>query len=341
MNMAPDGIALADGAPDRDGLQMDQLHVRLGPIARHWPTGLVLDWTLQGDVITDARGDVQWGAPSQAGLLDTSAGTANPSLLEVAWRADNLATLLELAGAGDHARAARRLRDVAVAAVLHDDGSATSGPPGGGNPDPDSPRVSAVVHASTRLSRRIRRDRILRWTLRAAAAVDVQQLAPAGAPPRWAGDCADRLALAVAELDRVTEQLTDSHTARRHQHVEERIAKGSEETAHHGAAHHAQTPRGEREAADGTTGASPGRSGEEVAGPVGPQASAAAAPPVSAEAVAALTVGLDVAVARLFVATLNLNPLQPPANQQHAPVAAGRAPSRGHGTHSEHGGHHG
>ena len=39
MQMAPSGIPLAEGGQDRDGLEMDVLHVRLGPVLRHWPAG--------------------------------------------------------------------------------------------------------------------------------------------------------------------------------------------------------------------------------------------------------------------------------------------------------------
>lgn len=53
MDMAgPGGVALASGAPDRDGLEMDRLHVQLGPVLASWPAGLVVWCTLAGDVVT-------------------------------------------------------------------------------------------------------------------------------------------------------------------------------------------------------------------------------------------------------------------------------------------------
>ena len=51
----PDGIPLAEGAEDRDGLEMDVLHLPLGPVLRHWPAGVVLRLTLHGDVVADAE----------------------------------------------------------------------------------------------------------------------------------------------------------------------------------------------------------------------------------------------------------------------------------------------
>ena len=53
--MAPDGIPLAEGAEDRDGLEMDELHLPLGPVLAHWPSGVVLRVTLHGDVVAEAE----------------------------------------------------------------------------------------------------------------------------------------------------------------------------------------------------------------------------------------------------------------------------------------------
>ncbi|MDZ4269109.1 MAG: hypothetical protein U1D00_26060, partial [Mycobacterium sp.] len=54
MEMAPSGIPLAEGADDRDGLEMDVLHLGLGPVLAHWPAGMRLRCVLSGDVVTDA-----------------------------------------------------------------------------------------------------------------------------------------------------------------------------------------------------------------------------------------------------------------------------------------------
>src|SRR5699024_5964325 len=58
MDMAPGGIPLAQGGEDRDGLEMDVLHLALGPVLPFWPAGLVLRCSLQGDVVVDAEAAV-------------------------------------------------------------------------------------------------------------------------------------------------------------------------------------------------------------------------------------------------------------------------------------------
>ena len=71
--MMPDGIPLAEGAEDRDGLEMDELHLPLGPVLAHWPAGVVLRVTLHGDVVVDA--EVEQLATSR----DRPAATTRPS----------------------------------------------------------------------------------------------------------------------------------------------------------------------------------------------------------------------------------------------------------------------
>ena len=50
----PYGRPMAEVAPDRDGLRLDQLTVRIGPFFARFPTGLVLELRLQGDVVQHA-----------------------------------------------------------------------------------------------------------------------------------------------------------------------------------------------------------------------------------------------------------------------------------------------
>lgn len=47
----PYGRAMAERAENRDGLKLDQLPVRVGPLFAGWPSGLALDLKLQGDVV--------------------------------------------------------------------------------------------------------------------------------------------------------------------------------------------------------------------------------------------------------------------------------------------------
>ena len=93
MDMAPAGIALAQGGEDRDGLEMDVLHLRLGPVLPFWPVGLVLRCSLQGDVIVDAEASVI-DAGDQPSGHDAGQGDATS---RVAHRCDNAASA---AGAG-------------------------------------------------------------------------------------------------------------------------------------------------------------------------------------------------------------------------------------------------
>lgn len=51
----PYGRPMAEVAPDRDGLRLDQLTVRIGPFFARFPTGLVLEVRLQGDVVQHAH----------------------------------------------------------------------------------------------------------------------------------------------------------------------------------------------------------------------------------------------------------------------------------------------
>lgn len=100
--MMPDGIPLAEGAEDRDGLEMDEVHLPLGPVLAHWPAGVVLRVTLHGDVVVDA--EIEQLATSRAGQHD-DAITRAARLLDAA------GSVLALAGLPAESARARRLRD--------------------------------------------------------------------------------------------------------------------------------------------------------------------------------------------------------------------------------------
>ena len=51
----PYGRTLAERAPDRDGLELDQLALQVGPLFSPLPAGLVLDVRLQGDIRSGCR----------------------------------------------------------------------------------------------------------------------------------------------------------------------------------------------------------------------------------------------------------------------------------------------
>ncbi|SEK68158.1 hypothetical protein SAMN04515665_104100 [Blastococcus sp. DSM 46786] len=132
----PAGIPLAGGGDARDGLEMDVLHVPLGPVLPAWPAGLVLHCTVQGDVVQETRAEVL--PPDPAAEPDGDLVPGSP-----ADRCDRAAGILALAGWADAAAAAARLRDDLLSP---------------GNP-------GACRSALERLTRRVRRSRTLRWTL--------------------------------------------------------------------------------------------------------------------------------------------------------------------------------
>ena len=165
MEMSPGGIPLAEGGEDRDGLEMDVLQVRFGPVLPHWPAGLVLRCLLQGDVIVEAQAELVDGP---AGQDDVVVGPAR--------RIDNIASLLALTGWDDVAAEARRIRDTALE-------------PG------DGPAASELE----RLRRRVRRSWTLRWSLRGVRRLSDEDAHARGLPADAVGDTYDRL---IGMLDR-------------------------------------------------------------------------------------------------------------------------------------------
>jgi Respiratory-chain NADH dehydrogenase, 49 Kd subunit len=118
----PFGRPLAERAPDRDGLELDQLPIRIGPFFRAFPPGLVLDVRLQGDVIQSLIvGDNPFGSSSSGHFGHSGVESAfrraldepvSIATLELA-RADHhlrwLALALHVHGLGALGRRARRL----------------------------------------------------------------------------------------------------------------------------------------------------------------------------------------------------------------------------------------
>ncbi len=104
----PDGIALAGQGSDRDGLDLDELQVPLGPVLPFWPAGLVLRCTLQGDVVMSAQADwLSTGPGAEATVADSRA--------VVVHQTDLASRLLRLAGSTDAAGRMERIRNRALA----------------------------------------------------------------------------------------------------------------------------------------------------------------------------------------------------------------------------------
>lgn len=131
--MSPDGIALAEGAADRDGLEMDEIHLPLGPVLAHWPAGVVLRLTLHGDVV--AAAEVDYLGAAGPGPAQEDGPTRAARLLDAA------ASVLLLAGLSGDAARARRLREDCL---------------------DTTPVDGRAIEA---LRRRIQRHRVLAWSL--------------------------------------------------------------------------------------------------------------------------------------------------------------------------------
>ncbi|MGB7364245.1 MAG: hypothetical protein WA931_14535 [Rhodococcus sp. (in: high G+C Gram-positive bacteria)] len=173
MDMAPGGIALADDGADTDGLHLDVLHIPLGPVMPHWPAGLVLDCTVQGDLIMGAQS--RW---IDTDRLATDTDDADPRWF-AALRCDAVARLLGVAGWDAAADKARRIRDGVV----------------------DGDAADLCTERMQRLATRVSRNRILRWSLRGitvpgddGAAVEVHDL-----PAHWLASAAAALGGAATE----------------------------------------------------------------------------------------------------------------------------------------------
>lgn len=178
-HMAPAGIALAGGAEDRDGLEMDVLHLRMGPVLAHWPAGLVLRADLHGDVLDSAEATFVAGAQAPA----------SDNRYAVARQCDHVVDLLALAGWPRGAELARRCRDLAL-------------------DDPDDARTAEALN---QLRRRVCRSVVLRWSLRGLGRLRAELLAEQGLPAGMAGDTYDRLVARVALLaDMSPKELLDN-----------------------------------------------------------------------------------------------------------------------------------
>ncbi|MGI8987128.1 MAG: hypothetical protein ACR2GM_10125 [Nocardioidaceae bacterium] len=145
------GLAMADTAPDRDGLTLDVLRVALGPVLPGWPTGLVLTGSMQGDVLTGV--ELAWVDGSD----DPNHGVLQATPQAVAM--DQLARILLVAGWPTAAAAARRARrDLS-----------------GSHPQ----RAAQTQRAAARVASRVRGSRALRWSVQGIGCTD-RGMTPAG-----------------------------------------------------------------------------------------------------------------------------------------------------------------
>ena len=145
------GLPMAGTAPDRDGLQLDALQVSLGPVLAGWPTGLLLQGQLQGDVLSLVR--LTWvDVDTKDDRPVCDSGDARLVAL------DHLSRFLEVAGWPTAARDACRARDRLRSA--------------------DPAEAEAGQRLAVQLARRVRRSRTLVWSVRGIGAVE--DAAPGG-----------------------------------------------------------------------------------------------------------------------------------------------------------------
>lgn len=138
----PGGVPLAGGFEgDRDGLEMDVLHLQLGPVLTDWPAGLALTLTLSGDVVVKASARA---LPAAAVAAPDPLPAAEQSAVQ---RLDRAQVLLRLAGWDAVAERTRRLRDALL---------------GGAS-------LAELVPAIERIRRRVAGSRLLAWNLRSAS----------------------------------------------------------------------------------------------------------------------------------------------------------------------------
>ena len=165
----PGGLPMAEQGEDRDGLELDRLHVPLGPLLADWPAGLTIRVTLQGDVVQEAAveeplrsgssgREAFWLQPWLRAAAGEPVSLGEAVRRRAAAHLDSLARLLSVAGWPAEAIAARRLRDDLL----------------------DGASGAAVVLRLERFARRVGRSRTLAWLTRGMGGVSVAEAREAG-----------------------------------------------------------------------------------------------------------------------------------------------------------------
>lgn len=196
---APAEPDMADRAADRDGLTLDVLHVRLGPVLADWPAGLRVATSIQGDVIQSAEAAVLggasarpfWDAPWLAAAAGEPVTRGAAERSRAAAHLDSLGRLLSVAGWADAARRAERLRDEALAGRA----------------------AGALVPAFSAFARRVGRSRSLRWMTSGLGVIDeraVRRYDLAGPAARHPGDVAARLTGWLTEAEHALARVDDA-----------------------------------------------------------------------------------------------------------------------------------
>lgn len=162
----PYGRPLAERAPDRDGLELDQLIVRVGPWLPIFPPGLALEVKLAGDVIRE----VELGQSPLSGVAHP------PDIFRTALAAPVLVADLEMA------RSRHYLRRLAEALRAHDLESLAF----------RALRLARSLRPGDReavkdLARRIERSQLYRWVLEGVGVIDPGRAVGLGPVARASG----------------------------------------------------------------------------------------------------------------------------------------------------------
>lgn len=164
----PYGRPMAELRPDRDGLRLDALPLRIGPFFAPLPTGLVLDVTFAGDVVVEAAvapnplAGITDGARARHGLRPFLRALVEPvpvATLEVARARDHLTWTADALQA--HELPALAQRALRLAATVQ---------PGDGR-------------LVTRFARLLEWTQVLRWSTADVGHLDTAQLAGLGLGP--------------------------------------------------------------------------------------------------------------------------------------------------------------
>jgi hypothetical protein len=167
----PYGRPMAAVAPDRDGLRLDQLPLRIGPTFARFPPGLVLDVKLQGDVVQEAEVADSPDAGADAPVSPPPVGPTLRPFLRALTEPVPVAAL-ELARARSHLR---WMADALAGHQLSALGLRVL-------------RLAQQVEvgdgdAVTRLARSLRRSQVLGWATTGVGLLDAGDLAGRDAGP--------------------------------------------------------------------------------------------------------------------------------------------------------------
>jgi hypothetical protein len=168
---------------------MDVLHVHLGPALAHWPAGLVLWCSIQGDVLIAAEASI---IDDRHGDQISPAGAGRAAATTAARHCQPIIDVLSLAGWAQAAAIARQARDSLLS----------------------QQQIADAQALLEKLDAKVRRSRTLRWSLRDLLPLSADDLSRLGLPAVLEGDVYDRLRAHIARTrDLLVNPLRDNEIA--------------------------------------------------------------------------------------------------------------------------------